>query len=416
MRRLGALEGVRRVWKSGRVPHFEPFTGLRYPPRVVRLDDVIAPPYDVIGSAERARLAARNPANSVLVELPEPDLSAGLDRYQVAARLFARWRDTALVKPDPNPSFYVYRMAPAGGRATTGVIGALELGPPGEESGILPHEQTLPKARTDRLDLLRATRANLSPIWGLSLAAGLSALIEPEGEPTAQAVDDEGVSHQLWVLDDPAALAAVTGAVGSRPVVLADGHHRYETALAYREEWRLAHGEGPGGQDLVLALVVELAEDQLTVGPTHRVLSGLPADTDVTEAFGAWFDVVRAGDPDERTVRALEATHTLALVTPAGAFMLHPRSEAYEAAASDLDSSLVALVLDRLGAASTEYPHGWEEAVGAIEKGEGEAAVLLRPVTVDQIAQWARARRRMPPKTTYFSPKPRTGMVFRSLD
>ncbi len=398
------------------MPLFKPFVGLRYPPRVVRLDDVIAPPYDIIGSTERSRLASRNPANSVLVELPEPDLSAGLDRYQVASRLFARWRDTGLVKADPSPSFYAYRMTPSGGRATTGVIGALELGPPGEESGILPHEQTLPKARSDRLDLLRATRANLSPIWGLSLTSGLSALIDPEDEPTAQAIDDDGVTHQLWVLDDPATLAAVTEAVGASPVVLADGHHRYETALAYQDEWGQAHGAQPGGQDLVMALVVELAEDQLTVGPTHRVLSGLPADTDLTEAFGAWFDVVRAGDPDERTVRALEATHTLALVTSAGAFMLHPHAETYETAGSDLDSSLVALVLEGLGASSTEYPHSWEEAVGAIEKGEAEAAVLLRPATVDQIAQWAHARRRMPPKTTYFSPKPRTGMVFRSLD
>jgi uncharacterized protein (DUF1015 family) len=398
------------------VPRFEPFVGLRYAPRVVRLDDVIAPPYDIIGSDERARLAARNPANSVLVELPEPDRSAGLDRYQVAGRLFTRWCDTAIVKPDAGPSFYVYRMTTPQGPTTTGVIGALELGPPGEESGILPHEQTLPKARSDRLDLLRATGANLSPIWGLSLTPGLSGLVEPEGVPAGRAVDDDGVLHELWVLDDSSTLASVTEAVGASEVVLADGHHRYETALAYRDEWRAAHGDGRGGPDLVMALVVELAEGQLTVGPTHRVLSGLPEDTDVIEAFGAWFDVVRAGDLGERTVRALEATATLALLTPRGAWMLHPREETEQAAGGDLDSSRVALVLDRLPSHATEYPHTAVEAVAAVAAGDAQAAVILRPATVAQIAEWAHERRRMPPKTTYFSPKPRTGMVFRRLD
>jgi uncharacterized protein (DUF1015 family) len=391
------------------VPRFEPFQGLRYDPGVVRLDQVIAPPYDVIGSAERTTLAHRSPFNSVRVELPEPDLQRALDRYQVAADLFSSWVEKWILVPDRAPSFYPYRMTSPDGRTSTGVIGALGVG----DDDVLPHEQTMPKPRSDRLDLLRATGANLSPIWGLSLTAGLSSLISPKGEPAGDAFDDDGVRHQIWVVDDPLAVEAVRQAVDSSPVVVADGHHRYETARTYRDE--VSHGV-PGPYDYVMALVVELADEQLTVGAIHRTLTGLPDGTDLLAAFGRWFDTLHAGQASHRVVGALERTQSLALVTPEGAWLLTPRSDAYEAAGSDLDASLVDLVLADLPAHESTHRHTWEEAFGAVESGEAQAAVLLRPVTVAQIAEWASVRRRMPPKTTYFSPKPRTGMVFRRLE
>ncbi len=130
-------------------------------------------------------------------------------------------------------------MTDTAGHATTGVIGALGLPDPGHEGDILPHEQTLPKPKSDRLDLLRATRANLSPIWGLSMHHGLTATFDPtDDEPTADAYDDDGVRHQLWVLDDRDAIEAIAAAVAAAPVVIADGHHRYETAKAYQAECR----------------------------------------------------------------------------------------------------------------------------------------------------------------------------------
>ena len=183
------------------MPRFEPFQGLRYRPEVAPLAQVIAPPYDVISPTERAHLASRHRANAVLVELPEADLSGRRDRYAVAADLFARWQAKGILVADPVPSLYPYRMTDPSGRATTGVIGALGLAEPGEESDILPHEQTLPKPKSDRLDLLRATRANLSPIWGLSMAAGVTATFDPtDDDPVADVYDDDGVRHQLWVL------------------------------------------------------------------------------------------------------------------------------------------------------------------------------------------------------------------------
>jgi uncharacterized protein (DUF1015 family) len=402
------------------VPVLDPFRGLRYDRRAVRMGDVVAPPYDVISSAERTTLANRHPANAVLVELPEPDLAAHLDRYQVARALLARWRDAGLLVQDPAPSLYPYKMTAADGRSSVGVIGALGLAEPGS-GDVLPHEQTMSKPRSDRLDLLRATGANLSPIWGLSLAAGLSTVVAAAGPPAAPALDDSGVRHQLWVMDDADRIEAVRRCVGSAPLVIADGHHRYETALAYRQERRAAAGDagpGPGGpatpEDAVMALVVELAEDQLTVGPIHRTISGLDPSIDIPAAFETWFDVVRAGGATDRTLAALGSA-AMSLVTADGAYLLLPRAEAYAAAGSDLDSSLVDLVLAQLPGAEIAHAHHRDQAIGAVTGSRAQAAVLLRPVTVGQIAEWAAARRRMPPKTTYFSPKPRTGMVFRSL-
>jgi uncharacterized protein (DUF1015 family) len=399
------------------MPRFEAFRGLRYQPELAPLAQVIAPPYDVISSAERVHLASRNQANAVLVELPEADLRAGRDRYAVATDLFYRWLNEGLLAADPEPSLYPYRMTDTSGHTTTGVIGLLGLADPGQESDILPHEQTLPKPKSDRLDLLRATRANLSPIWGLSMADGVTATFDPtDDEPVGDVYDDEGVRHQIWVLNDPDIIDAVRAAIASAPVVLADGHHRYSTAQTYQAEVRQANGDEPGPQDLVLALVVELSENQLTVGAIHRTVSGLPEGFDVVAALGEWFDVVRAGAADARTLSALGESSSLALVTGGQAYLLLPHADVLEQEGNDLDSNLIATVLAELPPHEVMHRHSVAEALEALEQGAAQAAFLLRPVTVKQIENWANDRRRMPPKTTFFSPKPRTGMVFRSLD
>jgi len=159
------------------MPRFRPFPGLRYD-RSLPLDKVIAPPYDVVGPEQRAELAARHRANAIHVELPVQDNRSGLDKYRAAAQIFSTWRQDGVLVPEPSPVFYAYRMTDPGGGSTTGVIGALECEEPG--GAILPHEQTIPKDKSDRLDLLRACRANLSPIWGLSLARGLATAGEPD--------------------------------------------------------------------------------------------------------------------------------------------------------------------------------------------------------------------------------------------
>jgi uncharacterized protein (DUF1015 family) len=224
------------------------------------------------------------------------------------------------------------------------------------------------------------------------------------------------VRHQLWVLSDLDAIGAIGEAVAASPVVVADGHHRYETARTYQAECRAANSNAAGPHDLILALIVELAEDQLTVGAIHRTISSLPPGFDLVAAFSEYFDVVRAGAADDRTLGALADSNSLAMVTGGAAYMLLPHEEVYGEAGNDLDSSLVAVALSHLPPHEVMHRHSVAEAMAALRDEEADAAFLLRPVTVTQIETWANERRRMPPKTTYFSPKPRTGMVFRSLD
>lgn len=395
------------------MPRFEPFPGLRYDPSQ-DLNRLVAPPYDVVGPDERAELARRHRANAIHVELPEEDRQHGLNRYANAEKLLSGWRSEGLLKQDPKPSFYAYRMTPTGDhKPTIGVIGALGLEPPGDS--VLPHERTIPKDETDRLELLRATSANLSPIWGLSLTDGVAKLFSPEGAATSAATDDAGVLHELWVIDDDASVEAISLAVSASQVVLADGHHRYRTALKYRDEQRDAHDGVGGPYDLVMALVVELEEGGLEVGPIHRALSGTPGLEVVLETVRKWFDVVDAGKPDDAVLSAVTSSNALAMVSDSGIWLLTPRPEAYEAANSDLDSSLVALVTDALPGTTSMHFHTPAEAVGAVRRNDADVALLVRPVTVEQIRQWARDRRLMPPKSTFFYPKPRTGMVYRSL-
>jgi len=396
------------------VPRFEPFSGLRYD-AALDLDRLIAPPYDVVGPAQRAELASRHRANAIHVELPEADRSLALNPYENAARLLKNWQSEGLLARETKPALYRYRMTvPEGGHSTTGVIGALGIEPPGDE--VLPHEQTIAKDETDRMELVRATRANLSPIWGLSLTDGLSKLIEPDTRAKAAAKDDDGVLHELWVVDDPAAIEAICLAVAASPVVLADGHHRYSVARKYRDESRAAQDGLAGSYDFVMALIVELEEGGLRVGPIHRALSGTPGPSEVLDAVRTWFEVVDAGPIDEALLSAVTSSQALAMVTTDRIWLLTPRPEAYEATNSDLDSSLVAQLLQELPEATSMHFHTWHEAVDAVRSGDADVALLVRPVTVGQIREWAHGRRLMPPKSTYFYPKPRTGMVYRSLE
>ena len=326
---------------------------------------------------------------------------------------------------DDEPSMYVYAMGffDESGRPhqTTGVIGALTLSRPGE-GGILPHEHTTPKAKSDRLDLLRATHANHTPIWGLSPVAGLTALCEQTAPTDWTWTDDDGVHHRLWQVRQPGVLQAISEAVSSAPVLIADGHHRFETSVAYRDERREVDGvypEAGGGYDATLAYVVELAEEQLTVLPIHRLLAGLPADLDLPGALEPWFDVFETpsgDDADDTTLPARMAdAGALCLVTAESRWLLRPRPDAM-AEARDLDSSRLDVALAGLPTHELTYQHGVGNVVAAVDSGQARAGVLLRPATVDQITRIAHGGERMPPKTTFFHPKPRTGMVFRSLD
>jgi uncharacterized protein (DUF1015 family) len=398
------------------VPRFEPFAGLRYAPDRVVLDDVVAPPYDVISEDDQAALEARSIYNSVRLELPRDDPPH--DRYHAARRLLDAWRAEGILRRDADPAFYGYRMSFADDagqpRQTLGVMGALGLERPGE-GDVLPHERTMPKPKGDRLYLLRATQANLSPIWGMSLASGLSGLIPAPGPTEARATDADGAVHELWPIADAAVAAAIAASVGSAPVVIADGHHRFETAIAYQAERRAVTGDADGDYDLMMAVIVELADDQLSVRAIHRLISGLPDGFDVVGALADAFDVAPTGPPDQAIgARMLEAA-SLALITPDGTWLARPRPEIEAGSPDGLDSTRLDLALARLPPHELTYQHGSHLASAAVAKGAAQAAVLLRPASVAQIAATGRGGQRMPPKTTFFWPKLRTGLVFREV-
>jgi uncharacterized protein (DUF1015 family) len=410
------------------VPDLFPFPGLRY--QVAPLDAVTAPPYDVIDEESRARLEAAHPQNAVRLILPR-DAEPG-DRYQRARETFEQWRADGVLAADP-PQLYVYRMTftdpgetTGGPRRMTGVVGALALSPPGEGT-VLPHERTMPKARSDRLDLMRAVRANLDPVWGLSLSSGLSELIEPviaAGGAAVSCVDEDGVEHCLFPVAGEL-VERIRSAVAAAPLVIADGHHRYETALAYQEQQRAAGVDDPGA-DRIMMLVVELAEEQLVVRPIHRLLWGVGAD--LRARLAEVCDVVPAGpntaDGVRQLVSDMDRTASMGLVDGDGLARLTPRLDVLGPAVAelpeplrDVDAARFDAVLDRIGApGEIDYRNDAVTVAAMVAKGAADAAVLLRPVSVAQIDTVAEAGLRMPQKTTFFQPKPLTGLVFRSLD
>lgn len=406
---------------------FSPFAGVRYRAASADLAAVVAPPYDVIDEDQRAALEAADEHNAVRLILPRDEAEDG-DRYARAAETFARWRADGVLVADPAPRLYGYRMEftdPHGAhRHTRGVLGALSLPEPGDDD-VLPHERTLPKAKSDRLALLRAMRVNVDPIWGLTLGSGLTALLD-DAAPLAACVDPDGVRHEITAVDDPEAIAAIRRVVGGSAVVLADGHHRFETACNYRDELRSA-GIAPAGAAAIMAFVVELADDELCIEPIHRLIDA-PSGTDVRAALADAFEVRAAGANTPERIDALEvamrAGHGLGIVDDRGLALAIPRADARAAALAGehpavaaTDTAVIeALVVPRLPDATWQYRHDAHGVAALVDKRVATAAILCSPVSVALTRAAAVDRVRMPQKTTFFWPKPRTGMVFRTLD
>jgi len=406
------------------VPDIVAFRGLRYR-SAERLDALCAPPYDVIDPDERAALYARSPHNSARLILPEGD-----DPYAQAATDLVTWERAGVLVRDETPRFYAYRMEyvdeDGRPRHTAGFLGALVLPEAAGAGDVLPHERTLPKAKSDRLSLLRATRANLDPIWGLTPSSGLSAELEG-ASPLGICTDDHGVRHSIGAIDSVASIAAIRAVVAGAPLVLADGHHRFETAIAYRDERRAA-GLVADGDGAVMCLVVELADAELWVQPIHRLYTGGPATGPLRERLAGAFGVFDAGPNTAEGVAALEravrAEGGVGLVDREGLARLVPAAPALAAARAALEPTLVdvasawfdELAADTFAGAEATYRNDATTVAALVGKGAADAAVLLPPVTVGQIRAAALAGVRMPQKTTFFAPKPRTGMVFRMLD
>ncbi len=394
------------------VPRFEPFTALRFNPSLP-LDDVAAPPYDVLSDADVDALLARHPRNIVAIDVPRD--TDGPLRYERAAQLLQNWVADGTLVRDATPSFTLYRMSftdeAGAARETVGVLGALEVVDEGAD-GVLPHERTTPKAKTDRLDLTRTTHANLSPVWGLSLTAGLTDLLLEGGEPMGSLTDDAGVVHTVERVTDPIRIAAVAAAVSASPVLIADGHHRYAISRTFRDEMRAA-GELHSGAELTLTYVAELVGDQLSIDAIHRLYHGI-SESALLHILAKSFDIQDAGEVTPAFATHVVQRSALCLVRSNGSGVwLSAKPEAFEGIRA-LDGALLEHAL-RDHNIDVSYQHGVHNVVERVAAEPATVGVLIRPTGIDEIRRTANERLLMPPKSTFFTPKLRTGLVLRPL-
>ncbi len=401
----------------------EPLRALLYDlERTGGLQEVIAPPYDVISSEDRTELEARSPYNVVRIDLP-----VGEDPYGFAAEQLATWRKQGVIIQDEQPAIWVLEQdytGPDGAlRQRRGFLARVRV----EEYGpgrIRPHERTHPGPKEDRLNLTRATKANLSPIFSLfddadhTVTKALERIAQ--AEPWGQSTDEDGTVNRLWHVTDPGSIAEITGAVQAAELLIADGHHRYETARVYAEE---IGGEGP-------------QRSGLTVFPTHRLLRDLRPDQHETlaNALRTHFDVEPLDSTEDLTPaygQPVSFGYIDAHFRKPFRLTLKDQGIADEALSDHaepyrrLDTAVLeALILKGALEMSDEdidhmrgldYARDFGHALGLVESGERDAAFFVAATPIEEVRAVAAAGESMPPKSTYFFPKVPTGLLFNAL-
>jgi uncharacterized protein (DUF1015 family) len=371
------------------------FPGIRYHlARAGKPSTLVAPPYDVIPDADLSRYQSMSPHNVVRLTRPGGD-------YQGAAATFEAWIRDGILEPDP-PSMYVHEVS-FGARRRRDLIAALRL-QPYEDRVVLPHERTHRGPKEDRLALFRATNVSLEPLWFVyeGRGAGISNVLDVvvARAPAVAFEGPEGTQHRVWTISDPALHAALHAAMSRIPVLIADGHHRYETALAHAQE---VGGDADAASRFTLALLTDLDDPGLEVLPTHRVMKAGVAVT---------------GGED---VESLEATlQAIRGKVAAGVY----RDHRFQVLHMEGEMALVELheqVIDNiLGKRSPEdfllYSRDPREAVRWVDEGVGVAAFFLPTPNLRQVLKLAQGGKTLPQKSTYFHPKPPSGMVFHRLD
>jgi uncharacterized protein (DUF1015 family) len=405
------------------------------------LQEVVAPPYDVIDTAQRAELLARSPYNAVAIDLPKPFGEGGdggtpgvRDPYAQAASTMDAWRAEGALVEDAEPAIWAIRQDYAGPdgstRARHGILARVRV-EDYETGQVLPHERTLPGPKLDRLELTRATRHNLSPIFSLSTLDPwplVAPAIERE-QPWGEATDAGGTVTRVWRIGEPAVHEAVGELLAGARLLIADGHHRYETAIAYRDEIG-----GEGLHCYTLMALTGLDDPGLAVFPTHRLLSGLGAGSEPRRRFDAdlreLFELSEVA-PEEVDPLGREGVGVFGLCDAEGrSFHLRLRDtagldrllagkpEAYRR----LDAAILeALVLKGIAGMSEDdilakrgigYAKSVADSRALLAGGSYDVAFVLRPFPVDQVRAICESDENMPPKSTYFFPKVPTGIVF----
>ncbi|QAT48296.1 DUF1015 domain-containing protein [Caproiciproducens sp. NJN-50] len=419
----------------------KPFRALRFADKAGAVSSLTCPPYDIISEEERRALLLENPYNVIRLELPRE----GEDPYAEAGQTLKSWISDGILRRDTDPGLYLYEeefTAYGQTKKIKGIVCLVRL----EEFSkgiILPHEETLSKAKQDRFNLMSATGCNFSQIYSLyndesqTTRGRIDAL--SSGEPRYEFRDGAGVTHRMWLVNDPVAIRAVCEDFADRKLYIADGHHRYETALNYRNALR-GQGEAAGGEDYVMMMLVDMENDGLVVFPTHRMVRGLTefSAERLLSACKAYFDVIPRSPLGEISAN-LDALYrqgkkafacycggeewTLLILKDNSvmAELLPEKSEAYRG----LDVSVLhSLILERLLGIDREnmanqknlaYTRSMEEAVASVQKGESRCAFLLNPTRVREIRDVAAAGEKMPQKSTYFYPKLITGLVMNQI-
>lgn len=434
-----------------------PFHGTRYDTTVVGdVTQVVAPPYDIIDVAGQKALYDRHPHNIIRLELglDQPGDGPANSRYTRAASTLRDWLKSGALKRDAQPTLYYHTIeytapyAPSGSPTKTlkGFLATVKL--EALDSGhIYPHENTRSAAKTDRLNLLEACKANFSPIWSLysDPQGEVMSLLEgaiKEKSATIDFHDDEGFRQQLWAVTDPAVLKHAADALRSKPLFIADGHHRYETALNYQKLRREQAGL-PNGQhsyDAVLMLLTALEDPGLTVLPTHRVTTTpLPPYDHMQSLLGATFDLQEfpftAATQTATRTKFIEAMRSAGRTVPVFGLALKGdnryvtlslkaahRPSAQASPRAKLDVSLLQQLIVALLCPTPQeqeailYTKDDHEALDWVAKGAGSGALLLNATKVCEVQAVATAGERMPHKSTYFFPKPLTGLVINVME
>jgi uncharacterized protein (DUF1015 family) len=436
------------------VTDVRPFRALRYDPARVDLDRVIAPPYDVVTPDERKFYWERDAHGAVRLELTrDPGAEAAADYRDVAATI-AAWQREGVLQLDPEPALYALRQRFAGPdgapRVREGFFAALRL-ESYERRIVRPHERTLAGPKADRLKLLRATRANLSPIFLLYedpqrvLSERLTQLLD--AGPAVEALDAAGVHHRLVRVCDADAIARIQAFLAERPVVIADGHHRYETALAYRDEQRAAAGGAAGdaepSHEFVLAYLADAYAPGSLLLPIHRVVRAVAAPDDATwrARLSGWTEQ-RIPCPALEKLPALLAEHLAPLASTHQGFVADdgsgvlrlfarprrtrgdsaedPATAGAEIGTRVVHSEVLAGVFDLDDAAvrdgAVAFPKQPLEAARDVREGRGTVALYLNPLRPEDVFAVTAAGEVLPQKSTFFAPKLPTGLCFRLLD
>lgn len=418
------------------------FYGMRYTEKAGDISQLVCPPYDIISEKQREEYLAQNPYNVIRLELPR-----GQDPYKEAGTVLESWLEDSVLTCDMDEGLYIYELI-----FHTKVETGLEKSLRGlicrvriedfKNNVVLPHEETLSKAKEDRLNLMKATNCNFSQIYSLYPDETHTTRNKMDhlcaGTQPRYSFSDGLVTHNMWVVNDKVAIDAICQDFASRKLYIADGHHRYETAINYRNHCRENNIYNPGSE-YVMMFLADMADEGLVVFPTHRLVRGLPTfDSDsILKGAAAYFDVElinSTADMQELLEKAEEAgkkafgyyTGTqVAVLTLKNLEVMREvipqQSDAYRF----LDVSVLhSLVLERLLGIDKEnmanqknltYTRSFQEAVDSVNSGESNCAFFLNPTKVSEIGAVAANGEKMPQKSTYFYPKLTTGLVLNNL-